>query len=218
MGVKASKGYSLLKTKSSYRLKAKPKIKGAISNVGVKELNFVDTTITNKAIALAGGTVTLLNGIAQADDYTDRNGRQAKMVNVQTHLVATAPAAHAGQLGRVLLVWDNAPNGVIATVAQIMASDSAAAFPKVDNAKRFTILRDIKLCLGTSVSTATQAMSDMNTAIVNEYCKVNSVTQFSDTGATIASIQNGALYLVTLGTGANTAQLNGSCRVRFTEK
>jgi len=192
------------------------RIKGPVS--GPRELNYVDTAITNKAIALAGGTVTLCNGIAEGDDNTERNGRQATIVSAQFHGQVVTPAAHAGQLGRVLLVWDNAPQGVVATIADIFASDSSYSFPLVSNEKRFTILADIPQSLGTSVSTATQAISDQNTTAVNFYRKINSAVQFGGTGATIASINKGALYIVTLGSGANTANLNGGVRVRFTDK
>lgn len=192
------------------------RIKGAI--VGRKELNYVDTAITNKAFATGGGTVTLVNGIAEGDDNTDRNGRQVSIKSFQFHGVAASPTAHAGQMGRALLVWDNAPNGVVATIANIFTSDDGNAFPLVNNEKRFTILADIPLTFGTSVSTATQAISDQNTQVLNFYRKINSNVEFNGTGATIASIQNGALYLCTIGTGANTCNLNGLSRVRFSDK
>lgn len=195
-----------------------PRIKGAIRKTN--ELKFVDT-----ASALYGvnttGSVTALNLLAVGDDYNTRDGRQVTIKSVQLHgMVFPEDNTTSTIKGRVMLVWDNAPNGVLATIAQILTTADGVAFPLIDNAQRFTILVDRTYAVGKVDNTATMAFaSSPNTFDVEIYKKLDCVTQYSGTTAAIGSIQNGALLLVTIGSGAAgaAATLNAATRVRFTD-
>lgn len=200
---------------ASLRSRGVHRVKGAIRKHKGGELKFVDIASANYAPVAASGTVTLLNGIAETDDYTGRDGRQARMKSVHIRGYSRrADATTDDNLCRVLLVWDNAPNGTIATVAQIMTADSAVSFPLVDNQNRFTILRDWQKAFA---AVFTDLVGSPTVGEIDEYVKLDSITQFNGTGATIASIQNGALYMVILGTAAADAQnmLTLATRVRF---
>lgn len=209
------------KKKSFKRKAGAARVKGAI--VPRKEFKFVDVVSASYAPNSAAGTITLLNGIAQGDDYTSRDGRQATMksVHVRGYVKATnASASVSAYLMRALLVWDNAPNGAAATVAQIMTAETSVSFPLIDNANRFTILRDQQFNIGSlsSLATASWAAGDCS-AEVDMYVKLDELTQFSGTGATIASIQNGALWLVLQSDYNNVGnpQFTLTSRVRFCE-
>jgi len=199
-----------------------PRIRGAIAPFGGrKELKYVDLASASY-VSDTTGTVTLLNGIAVGDDNTSRDGRQVTIKSVQVRgILQPVDAGTSPGKSRLLLVWDNAANsGAIATVAQILSASTANSFPLIDNAQRFTILHDESNSLGGYDQTATQAVAGSPTVVdINIYKRVNAVTQYSGTAATIGSIQNGALLMVTIGT--NVANNGGTfvvaTRVRFTD-
>lgn len=202
--------------KNLFPRRRKRVVKGAL--LSSKEKNYIDTAAASYA-ADTTGTVTLLNGVAEGDENTQRNGRKVKMLSCQINAAATTAAGNpTPQKVRFLLVWDNAPNGVIATVAQILTAANAESFPLVDNEDRFTILRDIKCVLGPNVTTASAAYVDQSIVAIDFYKAIDSDTKFSGTTNGIASIQNGALYGVTVGTlaaGATAANISYAARVRF---
>lgn len=219
-GVKAKWMAQRLK-KPSFKSKRVSRIKGGI--IPREELKFVDTVLTataGSAFYTAAGVVTLLNGIATGDDYTTRDGRQATMrsVHVRTVVVNSGVSGASGGIARTMLIWDNAPNGALAAVADILASVSASAFPKVDNQQRFTVLRDHIVELGAFFNTATQAFNASPGAQkVDLYVPLADITQYSGTGATIASIQNGALLMLTIGDNQAWQNHQFDARVRFSD-
>jgi hypothetical protein len=185
-----------------------------------REMKFVD--VGNAAYVLdTTGTVTLLNGIAEGDDYSNRNSRSAIVHSVAVRGYAQPTTATGVPIKfRIMLVWDNAADGVIATIAQILAAANVNAFPLVDYEKRFTILYDHTDVLGPYSLTATQSVAWKNIDNIEALVKLNAPMQFNGTGATIASIQNGALLMVTLGSvaaGATAGIATIATRVRFME-
>lgn len=168
------------------------------------------------------GTITLLNGVAIGDDYTDREGRQVKMKSVHVRGYVRANAATptvGGFLTRLLLVWDNATNGAAPTVGDILVGSTSIVLPQISNANRFTILRDQQFALTSVSNLATAAWAGESTEEIDMYVPLNDITQYRGTDATVTSIQNGALWLLTLadyaGSGAPTFQL--ATRVRFAD-
>lgn len=195
-------------------------VKGAIYPRNLPELKYVDVALANY-VCDTTGTVTALNLLAIGDDNTSRDGRQVTIKSVQVRgIVKQIDTACGPTLCRVMLVWDNAVNsGTIATIAQILSAASSCSFPLIDNSQRFTILWDHYVALGLSVDTASQASNTSIPEAINYYKKLNLTTQYSGTTAAIGSIQNGALYLVTIGDQAAGAGGNFQAvtRVRFTD-
>lgn len=196
-----------------------PKVKGAIYQ-SRKELKYVDIAAAGYACDTTG-SVTLLSGIATGDDNNTRDGRQVTIKSVQLRgNIQPQDDTSGPNHARVMLVWDNAPNGTIATIANILTASAATSFPLVNNSQRFTILYDHSFIQGKVSTTATQTFaSGQMTDPIKVYLKMNNVAQYNGTGATIASVQNGALYLVTIGDQAATAASDAylATRVRFTD-
>lgn len=205
----------------------KAPVKGAIAPFGGRtELKYVDTDLTGGTMVCdTTGNANPLNLIAVGDDNTTRDGRQVNIVSIQIKgRVNPIDAITNPVRCRVAIVWDNANNSASPTAAQLIAAVYAAAdstsFPLVDNANRFTILWDSAYVLGNNANTATQAISPHPGAhLVDYYKRINQVTQFSGTTAAIGSIQNGALWMITLGDQAANAGglFIGRVRVRFTD-
>lgn len=193
-----------------------PRIKGGIAPR--QELKYVDVASAAYA-ADTTGSVTLLNGVAVGDDNTTRDGRQATMKSVQVRgQLRPESSSQTGCKCRLLLVWDNASAGATPTIADILTASTSNSFPLVNNARRFTILCDNSYVLGTVDTTATQTYAySPGIHDVEIYKRIQSVTQYNGTGATAASIQNGALWMITIGDAANAGQFNVATRVRFTD-
>lgn len=193
-------------------------VKGAIAPFGGrKELKYLDTAISQ--VADTTGFVSCLNLLAVGDDNTSRDGRQVTVKSIQLRLSANPEvAAMSTQMFRCMIVWDNAVNsGTIATIAMILSASTAAAFPNIDNAQRFTILWDTTYFGGRGDTAATLSASDRIGNKFICYKKINQITQYSGTTGAIGSIQNGGLLLVTIGTEASGYTLVGNARLRFTD-
>lgn len=196
-----------------------PRIKGSVAPYGGRrELKYVDQPDATY-VADTTGSVTLLNGLAIGTDNNTREGRQSTVKSVQIKGFASAnSAAITPQKVRMILVWDNAVNsGSNPTISNVLTVVGANAFPLVDNAQRFTILWDKSMILGLRTATAGEQMVEE----IDYYRKLDSITQYSGTGATAGSIQNGGLFLLTLGSQAASATLAAafqlSIRVRFVD-
>jgi len=209
------------------RNRAPRRVKGAIAPYGGRqELKYVDTVLqSGTSVYDTTGLATPINLIAVGDDNTSRDGRQVTIKSIQVRGTVEPIDSVTETVGcRTMLVWDNANNSASTTSAQLIAalltSANSAAFPSVDNQNRFTILWDSYLVLAGQANTATQAISASPGAhVIQYYKKMNAVVQYSGTTAAIGSIQNGALWFVTIGDQAPAAGgiFAGQCRVRFTD-
>lgn len=204
--LKARPKYSLSNRKPA-RVPLRARIKGAIAPTG-KELKYVDTVISQKADST--GALTPLNLIAVGDDNTTRDGRQVTIKSVQLKLNATEEVSTTvPQICRAMVVWDNAVNGVGPNISDIISPQNSAGFAVVNNQQRFTVLMDRRF-----------DHRGMHEAayVLDFYKKLNHITQFNGTTAAIGSIQNGALYLLTIGDQIDATTVAGSVRVRFCDQ
>lgn len=216
------------KPMAARKYKGVSRVKGGIKpQAGAQELNFVDVTHAGLRCDTTG-TVTLLNGVSQGDDYTNRQGRQAtfKSVQVRGSLRADDPTNQSMNIARMMLVFDNAQNSgaAVPAITDILTVSNSRSFPLVTNANRFTILWDSYYPGGRTSNTATQAVTagPIGPYLINVYKKLNVVTQYSGTSNTISNIQNGSILLVTIGdiadSSGNTMTFNGYSRCRFLEE
>lgn len=184
------------------------------------ELKYKDVANSAAYVFDTTGSVTLLNGIATGDDNTDRDGRQVhnKSIQVVGH-VRPVDGSTGAVLCRLMLVWDSQPNGAIATIANILTASTSCANLNLDNRERFTILKDWAYSNGGIDTTATQtyAMSPTTTAIKWFIPLGGKKTTYGNTGNTIASINTGALLLVSIGNVVPNAGslFEGTTRLRF---
>jgi hypothetical protein len=180
----------------------------------VKEERYVDLAVATY-VADTTGTITLLNGIAEGDDNNQRNGRGVSLKSVSINGFSF-PTATTGttQQHRLIVFYDNATNGAAPTIANLLSASNANAYPNPDYARRFTILVDHRQVLGTN----TAAISDQVVKQFEFNIRLNCAQTFNGTGATVASVQAGSLWAVTLGTapaGATAGTFNFATRVTF---
>lgn len=185
------------------------------------EKKLVDTASATYACDTTG-SVTLINGCAQGTDFTNRIGRKYTNVTVQLEgIVQPQDTTTNANKYRIMLVYDAQPNGALPAVTDVLTAATSNSFMNLNNRDRFKVLCDVNGVVGplTVDTTATQAVgySDMAQANVRVFKKVNLETICDGTGATVADIQSGSIFLLTVGSGTAGAASNfvGACRVRF---
>lgn len=140
------------------------------------------------------GTLILMNGLVQGDDFTQRDGRVVNFKSVQMSMRFVQDTGATTNSTRInwALILDKAPFGGTPTIAAIY-SNLEAGFRNLDNRKNFTILKR-----GTIV-----VDSDDATKVVNFYHKfgrsgIETVYDASNNGD-ITDIASNAIYLLMWG-------------------
>ena len=180
------------------------------------ELKVIDTDLSAITGFDTTGSVTLLNGIAQGTDYNTRIGRKFTMKTLYCRM-SLQPGATAANiaLARFIVVYDRQSNGAAPLITDVLTAINDSSLNNLTNRDRFVIITDkvYKVGLSTSMESGRQ--------VWKKYLKCNLEVTNGGTGATIASIQTGSLYLLTMGDKAagTTAPkvLNGTYRIRFTD-
>ena len=185
---------------------------------GVMERKVVDTATATYACDTTG-SVTLINGMAQGSDFTNRIGRKYTNVAVQLEGLINPQDLNAGPSKcRVMLIYDAQPNGVLPAITDVLTAATSTAFMNLNNRDRFKVLCDHQAVIGYVQDTATQAVSTgLGVDNVSLYKKINLETICDGTTAAIADVQTGSIFLLTIGNqpAANGANFVGACRIRF---
>jgi len=172
----------------------------------------VNETFGNVSPGSITPTIQLMNGIATGDDYTNRDGRQVRIKSLQTHIrFLINPASTTGiAMFRWMLFIDKQPDVGVPLLPDVLDVTTAAsidAFRNLNNRKRFVILKDKRGVI---------ALGPGSERVQDYYKKMDLKTVYDGTGATDASIDGGALYLmVWTDQSANIPSCVYATRVRF---
>lgn len=165
------------------------------------------------------GPITLLNGIATGDDLNSRDGRKLKIVSIHLSTVnrLTATSSAAVDLN-LWLVYDRRPGGALPVYSDIFDL-TASHLLNLNNRERFSVLWTSRTAVGPYSLVAPVLGSDAAKCIecFIDLSNDEVVTVFNGTGATIADIAYGAIYLVNRSITAITANCIYYSRIRFTE-
>lgn len=182
------------------------------------ETGFVDVALASYALDTTG-SVTLLNPIAQGASVNQRVGKKVVLRglqcrgNLQNNNNATFNDV------AFLIVYDKRPTGALPTVTDILVSASANAMNNDANAGRFKIVKREDGVL-TGNFTAAQNVTTGSSIPSDWYLSLKempTVYKAAATGA-IGDIEEGALYLVTVGSnaaGVTAATASMAFRLRF---
>lgn len=185
------------------------------------ELKTVDTLAQGTAPVPAAGTLILLNGCAQGTDYTNRIGR--KTVNRSVYLRAslfpiTSAASPVGELVRIMCFMDKQPSGSAPAVADVLTSAAVESPQNLNNRDRFVTIFDEVVTLGATNYTAGNISGGMTEPKFRTWYKqIQCETIWGNTGATIASIESNAIYLLLL-SDSGDCNMQWSARVRFEDE
>lgn len=190
----------------------------------VPEKKFIDTTGTTNVPEV--GTISLLNPLGQGTSVITRIGQKIviRSIDLRVRVSAAPPSASPSlypNMVRVLLVWDNQPNGALAAASDIIEDLTAGTGVIAPQQKiyisRFRILWDKKFMLS-NMPTADGITSKLND-YDQYYKKTKLQVGYADSNnGDITDIITGAIYLLAIGQHTATANqgiLEYFSRIRF---
>lgn len=187
-------------------------------STGRKELKFIDTEISNSTITTTG-SVTLLNGVSQGTDFNDRIGRKIVLKSMiwNAAVFSNNTGAPNGDIIRLLVVYDTQTNSASApSVTDILAVADPTSPMNLNNRDRFHVLKDLKLQSAPSTYTASAITAGAPQNIYEPcYKKLSKDVIFSGTGATVGSIQTGAIWLLQISLLSDAIDHTSYFRWRF---
>lgn len=174
----------------------------------VVEYKYIDNSDTSVAMNTTA-SITLINGVAQGDSSTTRDGIRIvmKSLDARFHL----QSADATNICRVLIIQDKQHNGSSPVIGDILQNTSEPlSFLNKSNSKRFrTIYNGIFSVSNSSPATVQDVV----------HKDLNIITMFEGSGATASTIKTNALYLVLLSDSGAVSDpgLTYSIRIRFVD-
>lgn len=187
-----------------------------------KETGYVDLAAATYGLDTTG-SVTLLNTVAQGASVNQRVGKKIVLKGLQCRGNMLNNNTATGNDIAFMIVYDKRPTGALPTITDILATATSFSMNNDANAGRFRILKrhdDVLIgnlsltgAVANAVTEATQKSADWYLDLKG----IPTTYKAAATGA-IADIEEGALYLVTIGnvaTGTAAASLSAGFRLRF---
>lgn len=183
-----------------------------------RETGFLDVASASYAMDTTG-SVTLLNAVPQGASVNQRVGKKIMLKSVQARGAMQNNSAALLNDVAFLIVYDKRPTGALPAVTDILVAANAQAFNNDANAGRFSVLKRVDTNL-VGNSTAAGNLTDNTLRDGDFFLDLKgrqTVFKAAGTGA-IGDIEEGALYLVTVGgnvAGTSAAALILAFRTRF---
>lgn len=178
-----------------------------------REVGYVDLAGGVRAMDTTG-TVNLIATISQGAGTTQRVGKQCRYRSLMIRGSVFSGTATTLALGTILIVYDRRPTGVLPAITDILVTISSRSMNNDDNSGRFEIVRRMDFSF-TGPSGAPTTGKEIQH--IQEYVDLKNrpvAFKAAGTGA-IGDIEQGALYLVTLGdTAAGTGAASSSLGIR----
>lgn len=171
------------------------------------------------------GSVTLLNAVPQGAAVTQRVGKKIVMKGLQCRGAMNNDSTAILNDVAYLIVYDKRPTGALPTITDILVSISPNSMNNDANAGRFSIVKRVdEVLIGNSSVTgaAANALTESTIKGCDWWLDLKSkpvIYKAAGTGA-IGDIEQGALYLVTVGgsaAGTADASMTSSFRLRFVD-
>lgn len=193
------------------------------------ELKAFDVAASNKNF-IAAGTFALLNNMVAGSEVYNRVGRKTYMKSIRIRGVIYNILTNIQDTGRIILLYDEQPNGAQPVIADIVQDSNAGAAttirsnPNLNNRERFQILRDHTIYFPSVTNTGgvltNENYNDTEHASYNIDWFVplkGKETMYNGVnGGTIADIVSGSLYLVVvIQTTDNAWTFSSSSRLRY---
>lgn len=189
-----------------------------LASLKAKESGYVDLAVANYAFDLTG-SVTLLATVAQGASVNQRVGKKLQWKSLQCRGLVSNNATATVNDCTLLVVYDKRPTGALPAVTDILVSAASYAMNNDANSGRFQILkRQDWIMVGPSTAPSLDGFAKSADFFLDLKMKVG-VMKAAGTGA-ITDIEEGALYLVTVGSqAAGTAAATSTIafRTRFVD-
>lgn len=184
-----------------------------------RELGYVDVALAGYGLDTTG-SVTLLNTVAQGAAVTQRVGKKIAMKGLQFRGNMTARITALINNVAYMIVYDKRPTGALPTITDIINAITPNSMNNDANAGRFSILKRVDETLIGNTDASAAFLTDCTSKSQDWWLDLKGrevVYKAAATGG-IGDIEQGALYLVTVGDVASSsaaATLTGTFRMRF---
>lgn len=181
------------------------------------EVNYIDLASASYGCNTTG-SLTLIATIAQGAAQTQRIGRKIRFKSIQVRGFVSSDTTTAFTTASWFLVYDKRPTGTLPAITDVLDSASANSLTNTQNVGRFQIIKRKNYSLCGNTGTAGQQTAK-TAYYVDEFIKFSKASVFKAAGTgAIGDIEQGALYLVTVGStaaGTSDAIANLTFRTRF---
>jgi len=161
--------------------------------------------------------VVLLTTIANGSGSSDRIGKRIQYHDIELSWMWLTNASHGYNAANFMIVYDNSPNGALPAYTDILDTSAVTSLTNPDTRGRFTILFRTNFT-DTYVTTATQAVvAAQGAQYGHKVVKCKKTAQFIGTDATIASIEKGAIYLITNSYSDNVVALEFTNMIQYSD-
>lgn len=212
-GLEAS--YSKVYKKKTERRNYRPLISRLLPES--KEVITAAATVLYGGTTANGVTVALLNGIAEGLDYNNRIGRKIRAKYVDCSI--SVETGNNGDYGFWAIVLDRQPTGSVPAFTDIFdtAGTDVGLAPKNTNIyqDRFLLLAREEFAIG--INTQCPPYHVKRYVSMSKLQGRDATCNFSSSAATIAAINNGAVYIVAAAGDNSSAALTGTT-FKFTTK
>lgn len=169
--------------------------------VASKETGFVDLANANYNCDTTG-SIALVATIAQGASVNQRVGKKVLLKSCQVRGVVYAGSTGTHAQAAWMLVYDRRPTGSLPAITDILVTANATAFTNDANSGRFRIVR--RWSQSVTGNTGTPVLTEELNWNIDEFINLRNLPEVfkaAGTGA-IGDIEEGALYLVTVGSVA----------------
>lgn len=180
------------------------------------EPGYVDVALATYVMN-STGSVTLLNTVPQGAGTSERVGKKIALKSLQCHGYLYNNATATVNDTMYMIVYDKRPTGTLPAITDILVSASPVAFNNDTNSGRFRILKRIDETIVGSAANQWGAKSAVGADWFLNLRGLPEVFKAAGTGA-IGDIEEGALYLVTVGgnaAGTTAASAALAFRLRY---
>lgn len=194
---------------------------GQLTRAAPQEKNYVDLAAATYECSTTG-SITLLATIAQGASVNQRIGKKCYLRSLQCRGNSFNGTTSVTSDNAILIVYDKRPTGSLPAITDILNTIDSTSMNNDNNASRFKIMKREDWILIGNISSG----ANMNSATAKShdwYLPLRGLPvtfNAAGTGA-IGDIDEGALYLVTVGsnaTGTLATSFVAGFRTRFTEK
>lgn len=215
-------GYRSTRTIPSMKSKVVRKVRyrrfaNRVRSVFKPELKLKDTNYNTQTAGLSGN-IHRLSGIAQGDDYNNREGRQALIKSVQCRIdvQANASANILAQAYRIILFrWLDRDTPAVNNILHDPTGQGqrSLTMQEPQNRIRYRILFDRTYVVNAEVSSTT--ITGMTPAFKTHqiYKRINKRAVYDGIAETADG--QGNIYMLVIGSESNGPQYNVATRVRF---
>lgn len=212
-------------TKSKYKKQYK-KSKKQVSlykSKNFRELKFwngplwVHTVSTTGSLLGISGSPTSPILIPQGTDNDQRIGRKIQITTIQFKLLFSLFAGNSHDNGWLYLVHDKQANGALPAYTDIFDSADFYSFIKLENTKRFKIMRKYQYNLDSKVAATAGGVGIPQPVgvIIEDYIKCDIPVEYTNTTGAIGGIVSGQYFLCAVSANSSSTVITGHIRTRF---